>query len=145
VNGKRAAHSGRVQVLQDGEETCGARSRLRTRHNSACAAKHAKFSKWDRDFMLRPYAPRVANGVGSERRKITKWVISPAFPKNTSYLDQSSQTSPFTLANSETFAVIRVIFWRTAWPAISRSYAPIGRPADSSSVRRSPAILASAA
>jgi hypothetical protein len=37
------------------------------------------------------------------------------------YLDQSSQRSPFTLENSETFAVIKVILWRTAWPAISRS------------------------
>jgi hypothetical protein len=52
--GERAAEGGRVEGSQGGEETCEATSPLATRHNSACAAKHAKFSKWDRDFMLRP-------------------------------------------------------------------------------------------
>ena len=36
------------------------------------AAKHANFSKWDIDFMLRPYAPWVESEVGSERRLISR-------------------------------------------------------------------------
>jgi hypothetical protein len=31
------------------------------------ATKHAKFSKWDCDFMLQPSTPWVGNGVGAER------------------------------------------------------------------------------
>jgi len=36
------------------------------------AAKHAKFSKWDGEFMLPPSRSWVGSGVGSERRLISR-------------------------------------------------------------------------
>jgi hypothetical protein len=40
--------------------------------NRRDAAKHANFSKWDRDFMLRAEAPWVESEVGSQRRLISR-------------------------------------------------------------------------
>jgi len=53
-SGSELLPPGRSEGLQGGEETCAARSRLVTRHMWAGhAAKRAKFSTWDIDFMLR--------------------------------------------------------------------------------------------
>ena len=56
---------------------------------------------------------------------------------------QSSHESPLTRLNSLALDVTRVSLRRTACPAISRSYAPIGRPADSKAARIAPASFAS--
>src|ERR1700730_6632588 len=58
-------------------------------------------------------------------------------------LDQSSHERVLIRPNSLALPVMSVILWRSACPAIRRSYSPIGLPMDSNSARSPPAKRAS--
>ena len=56
------------------------------------------------------------------------WREYGVMPQCGTHAAQSCHCKAATRVNSRALAVITVIFRRNAWPAINRSYAPMGRP-----------------